>query len=253
MSGALARLASPPAAILAPLLLAVALAPLGCSAAAVVAETTEPVIPTRSSMTSTTTITTPGTTTTSSTTTTTVTTTDTAPGTVPSPRSAAPPAARWADRVLIVGDSVLLGARSALPAALPGWRVTLDAAESRNISAFTGVLASAGGPAPFRVVVVHLCTNYSKGGGFSRSLDRAMAALAGVPRVVWVTCTEWSAGPPEANAAIRAAPERYGNVVVADWAVISGTAGFTWADGIHLRPEGQRAASALVASATGPP
>jgi lysophospholipase L1-like esterase len=155
--------------------------------------------------------------------------------------------------VLIVGDSILLGAKAALPAALPGWDVTVDAVESRNISALPGVLANRGAPGGFRVVTIHLCTNYGKGGGFARSIEQTMVTLARVPRVVWVTCVEWSSGQPEANAAIRAAAIRYGNVVVADWAAVARTPGYTWSDGIHLRPEGQQAVARVVAGAVGPP
>jgi hypothetical protein len=79
-----------------------------------------------------------------------------------------------------------------------------------------------------------------------------MAVLAAVPRVVWVTCAEWSPGQPEANRVIVAAAGRYANVAVADWALVAGTPGYTWSDGIHLRPEGQRAVARIVAAAVGP-
>jgi hypothetical protein len=69
---------------------------------------------------------------------------------------------------------------------------------------------------------------------------------------VWVTCVEWSTGPPEANAVIRSAADRYANVAVADWEAIADTPGYAWSDGIHLRPEGQSAAAATVAAAVGP-
>jgi hypothetical protein len=188
---------------------------------------------------------------TTSTTTASTSTTTAPPTTAPPPTTTASPP-RPA-RALIIADSVLLAARAALPASLPGWTVTVDATENRRMGAFTGTLAARGGPSPYRVVAIHLCTNYARGEGFGRALDRAMAALASVPRVVWVTCVEWSEGPPEANQIIRAAANRYGNVAVADWAVISGTPGYTYDDGIHLRPAGQRAAAALVAAAVGPP
>jgi hypothetical protein len=224
----------------------------GCSAGASVATADWPELP----VSATALITTTTTTTTSTTTTTRAPAPVTAapptrrrPAPSPSP-PATPPAA--VPRVLVIGDSVLLAAKASIPSAMSGWRVTLDAAESRRISAFAGVLAAAGGPSPYRAVVVHLCTNYSRGGGFARALDRAMAALVAVPRIVWMTCVEWSHGPAEANEIIRAATNRYGNVVVADWAVIADAPGYTWADGIHIRPEGQRAAADLVAAAVGP-
>jgi len=39
---------------------------------------------------------------------------------------------------------------------------------------------------------------------------------------------------------------------VADWAAISATPGYTYADGLHLRPEGAAALAGLVATAVGP-
>jgi hypothetical protein len=209
--------------------------------------TTRPPVPVVTSIVGTTSSSTTTTTTTAPTTTTTEppTTVTTAP---PEP---APPAPAGGGRVLVIGDSVLLGAKAQLPAAMPAAEVTVDATENRMVTALASVLAAHGAPGDYRAIVVHLCTNYSKGMAYGRYIDQTMAALAAVPRVVWVTCSEWSNGQPEANQAIRAAAGRYANAAVADWAAVSGSPGYTYVDGIHLKPAGAVAAAAVVAAAVG--
>jgi len=230
----------------------------------------------------------PGTTSTTeaSTTTTTAPTTSTA-STLPPPPDPSPALSSPGDnRVLVIGDSVILGAATEVPRDLKGWNVTFDARESRFINNVVGVIrqhkadvdglraldrekveqayADAGktpppAPEPLtlpeaigRVVVVHLCTNYAAGGGFAGYIDAVMAELKGVERVVWVTCGEWSPGQIEANEAIRAAATSDPTIVVADWARYAGGPGFTYEDGIHLTEPGRAQIAALVALAVGP-
>lgn len=190
------------------------------------------------------------------------------------------------NRVFVLGDSVLAGAKAELPAALKGWKVTVDAQESRFVTNGVAVLDSkrtaldkerattyddekaaaeaSGAPLPAepvkatlvdavgRVVVVNLCTNYEATGAFATLIPRYMEALKTMDRVVWMTCSEWSAGQVEANEAIRAAAPKYKNSVVADWARYSDTPGYTYQDGIHLDTPGRKAAAELVALAVGP-
>jgi hypothetical protein len=212
------------------------------------------------------------------------TTTTSMPPPLPAP---SPPIASPGDnKVFVLGDSVILGAKTQIPAALTGWKVTFDAKESRFITQGIDVLKAhksdddkaraqaraeleqaykdAGKPAPppepapslvdvlGRVVVVSLCTNYQAGGGFGNQIDSYMTYLKGVDRVVWVTCGEWSPGQTEANAAVRAAAGRYPNLVIADWAAFSPTPGYTYDDGIHLKPPAQEEMAALLARAVGP-
>jgi hypothetical protein len=103
-----------------------------------------------------------------------------------------------------------------------------------------------------RVAVIHLCTNYQAGGGFDTYIDSYMTYLQPLERVVWITCVEWSPGQTEANDAIRAAASKYPTIVVADWAKYAITPGYTYDDGIHLRPPGQDELAKLVALAVGP-
>lgn len=190
------------------------------------------------------------------------------------------------NRVYILGDSVVLGAKAEVPTGLKGWNPTLDATESRFITQGLGVLQSKvdgankkatddyeaakkfatdlGKPAPEPpkpqsitdvlgdVVVISLCTNYEKTGAFPGQIEKYMAYLKDVPRVVWVTCAEWSPGQVEANEAIRAAAGKHKNIVVADWARYSPTPGYTYQDQIHLDGAGRRAIVELLGRALGP-
>ena len=94
-------------------------------------------------------------------------------------------------------------------------------------------------------------TNWG-GGDYFAAASRLLDSLSGVERVVWVTCTPWIPAVGAANDAILSLPDSYPNVVVADWAAISGTPGYTYSDGLHLRPEGAAAIADLVAGAVGP-
>lgn len=75
--------------------------------------------------------------------------------------------------------------------------------------------------------------------GYGAHLDALMDVLvaAGVRHVVWVTLEEAEEPWVEINAQIRAAPNRWPQLVVADWAVAS--AGKPWfSDGVHMTYEG---------------
>ncbi|HEY5153878.1 MAG TPA: hypothetical protein VIJ47_04030, partial [Acidimicrobiales bacterium] len=152
--------------------------------------------------------------------------------------------------VWVVGDSVILGAKAQVPGALAGWKLTFDAKESRRIQAGVALLEAHKGPTP-RVVVVHLCTNWAES-NYGEQIDAAMAELGGVDRVVWVTCEPWRPEVAEADAAIEAAADRYPNLVVADWAAIADTAGYSYSDHLHLKTPGAVALADLVAEKVGP-
>lgn len=172
------------------------------------------------------------------------------PTTTTTAQVAGSPVGPGANTLYVLGDSVILGAQTTVPPALVGWDVTFDAKESRRIDQGIGILRSKGG-AVGRVLVVHLCTNWG-GGDYGAAADQLLGSLVGVDRVVWVTCTPWIPAVGSADDAIKALPSRHPEVVVADWAAWSGSAGFTYRDGLHLQPTGAKAMAMLVAAAVGP-
>lgn len=179
------------------------------------------------------------------------TTTTAAPTTTTTPRAVAgSPLPPGANTIYVLGDSVTLGAQNQFPTFLVGWNVTFDAKESRRIDQGTEIVASKGG-AMGRVLVVHLCTNWGSG-DYHAAATGLLDRLVGVDRVIWVTCTPWTGNVGAADDVIRALPDEYPNVIVADWAEISATPGYTYADGLHLQTPGAEALALLVAATVGP-
>lgn len=161
------------------------------------------------------------------------------------PGAAAPapptPAAAPA-QVLVVGDSVLLGAREQILDALAATNVTVHAAESRPALAalpeLTGSTAD--------VVVVSLGHNDGPV-GWSDKIDRIMGTLADAGAVVWLTQQEFRADRAEMNAALGEARARWPTLEVLDWnALVTATPNANWADGLHLRPEGAAAMAGAI-------
>jgi hypothetical protein len=147
-------------------------------------------------------------------------------------------------KALAVGDSVMLGARSALERR----GISVDATVSRQLAGGTELLRSlkASGSLP-RKVVVHLGTNGPVTASQVRSLlsvlrDRARVVLLTLKVPRW-----WESGN---NTVLKSVARRFENVTVLDWHWW-GTrhSGWFWGDGYHLRPEGAAAYSRLVAKA----
>ena len=180
------------------------------------------------------------------------TTTTTEPPTTIAPPAqlAGSPLAPGARTIYVLGDSVTLGAQSTVPKVFAGWDLTFDAKESRRIDQGTSIVQARGG-AMGRVLVVHLCTNWG-GGDYSAAAAKLLNSLVGVERVVWVTCTPWLPAVGDADAAIKALPANYPSVVVADWAAVSATPGYTYSDGLHLKPDGATGLAFVIAGAVGP-
>jgi hypothetical protein len=157
------------------------------------------------------------------------------------------------NRVWVEGDSVLLGTTQTLPAALKGWRVTMDSVGSRRLTQAIPVLR-ANRSRIGAVLVVQMGNNYIPGedGTFTAQIDRAMRLLAGVHRVVWVTVAEKWPNRVAVNRAIRAAAARWPMIRIADWApVIASHRGYAY-DMLHLTPAGRAAMARLIATAVGP-
>jgi hypothetical protein len=151
-----------------------------------------------------------------------------------------------------MGDSVLLGTKTTLPPALPGWQVTMDCAGSRRLAQAIGEIRARRGEIG-RVFVVQLGNNFLPGeGAYGDQIDQAMAELAGVERVVWITVAEVSSSRVQINADIRAAAGRHPSMVVAEWApLIAANPGYA-ADALHLSASGREAMTRLIADTLGP-
>jgi hypothetical protein len=155
--------------------------------------------------------------------------------------------------VMVVGDSVLMGAASALPLVTSHWLVTFDAVESRRLAQAIDLFADRRHEVG-EAVVICLGSNYIPGerGSYASQIDEVMSLLWFVPRVVWVTVPEVNPGRDEINRSIREAASRWPNMRVADWApIVAAEPDLAW-DGMHLTVEGRRAIAQLVAQTLGP-
>lgn len=98
---------------------------------------------------------------------------------------------------LLIGDSILDGAQTAVGVALPGWQLSIDAVVGRSSSGGIAPAESLAAPAP-DVVVVELGVNDHDPAVFRQNADRILAAVAGADLVVWMTAH----GPDPGVAAI---------------------------------------------------
>jgi hypothetical protein len=153
--------------------------------------------------------------------------------------------------VYVLGDSVLLGAKVTVPAALRGWRVTMDCVGSRRLPQGIDVLRAKRSQIG-AVVVIQLGNNYLAGeGSYAAQIDEAMRVLRGVKRVVWLTVAEKWPSRVTINQAIRAAPARWPIIRVADWAALIKAHPEYAGDMLHLSPSGRIAIAQLIASKVG--
>ncbi len=154
-------------------------------------------------------------------------------------------------RLLVIGDSIILGTGDRIAQDLPAWDVTFDAKESRSTAVGLDVLRAHG--TDFTTVVVELGANDSGTPSvFTPRVDALLAALRGVHRVLWLTIPEARPYYRQANAIIRTATGRYPNASVADW---SGAIqpGDVVDDGLHLTPKGYADMAAWVAKVVASP
>jgi hypothetical protein len=154
------------------------------------------------------------------------------------------PAAHASDRIAI-GDSVMLGARSALKSA--GFGV-VDAVTSRQSYSGPALLRKRGSALP-RNVVIHLGTN----GTFPLEVCKRMVDIAGPDRVVYlVTVKARRSWEQSNNRTIRKCAKSYaeGRVVVVDWHwAATRHRSWLYRDGIHLQGRGAREYARIISDA----
>ncbi|KAA0235069.1 MAG: hypothetical protein EDR02_06185 [Actinobacteria bacterium] len=169
--------------------------------------------------------------------------------------TSAAPASAQAPRLFVVGDSVILGAESAIRSTLgANWDVVFDAAVSRSTSAGAAVIAARKHEIG-DTVVVQLGTNDAGTiSVFEARIDEVMQQLADVPNVVWVNIREVRDYYPAANQALRNAEARWPNLTVADWnAYSSGVPDPVYEDGLHLTGTGAQGMANMLAEQLGSP
>ena len=147
-------------------------------------------------------------------------------------------------RVLLVGDSVMLGAAPVLRQAIGRRRAVIDAAVARQFPEGAETVRARLRRMPNAAVVIHLGSN-----GYVKysDLHELMKDLSTRPRVVLVTVRvplEWQ---DSVNALLRHEAKRFENVRVADWYTASDGSG-TLVDGAHATPRGQRVYARTIAA-----
>ena len=172
----------------------------------------------------------------------------------------------WPKTLTLLTDSVGLGVKDILPAALPDWTVDVRGRPALMLKAANAELAA--DPAPVgSVAVVALGYNSLWGkdrdrydiwaAQFSREADALIATLRqkGAKKIVWVTLRDPDPSliPPAAleqaqkynwyfpyvNEQLDALAQRDPTVTLADWAAVSNLPGLTY-DAIHLKTLGAK-------------
>ena len=150
--------------------------------------------------------------------------------------------------VSVIGDSVVLGARSAIKEAMPGARV--DAKVSRMPGGFTGRVKKLDRRDKLaNVVVVHPATNGVINAKILRSI---LDPLTDYERVVIVNASVPRSWEKQNNKVIAKVTPDYPNVVVADWKSASdGRSDYFVSDGVHLTGSGAAAFAEVIREASG--
>jgi peptidoglycan/LPS O-acetylase OafA/YrhL len=169
----------------------------------------------------------------------------TVPGQVPPPVTQ--PAGPIVPRVTAVGDSVMLGAKTALEQRLGSVRV--DAAVSRQFGTAIDILREWHAAGVLSdTVVVHMGTNGIITQGH---IDAVMDILKDRKRVVFLNLKVPRRWEQPDNDVLGANIPKYKNAVLIDWhAIASAHPEWFYEDGFHLRPDGQRAYADLIAQQT---
>jgi len=170
----------------------------------------------------------------------------TAPAGAQQPAPGTPPR-----KVLVVGDSVILGAQNQMTQGFAGkgWSVVFDASVSRSTSAGAQAVAARRADATDALVVNLGANDAGNANLYAQRVEQVLAAAAGVPHVYWLTIREVRPYYPAANNVLREAARRHPNLTVVDWNAASTAPGLTSSDGLHLKPQGAVAMTDAVLAA----
>jgi peptidoglycan/LPS O-acetylase OafA/YrhL len=157
----------------------------------------------------------------------------------------APPPIPTSGPILAVGDSVMLGASTALESAL-GTQLHVDAVVSRQPEQTIARLFAyrAAGSLPRRVIV-HIGDN---GPVYYADVLRLRQALVGVPLVVLVNVRVATSWQSEVNSELAYAVKGWHEATIADWYDASAGPGVV-VDGTHTTPHGADLFAAVIARA----
>lgn len=162
------------------------------------------------------------------------------------------PAGAQQRRVVVVGDSIILGAQGPLTSAFTnqGWAVTYDAAVSRSTSAGLGAVEAHRAELTDSLVVSLGANDAGNPSTFRQRVQAILDATATVPHVYWVTIREVRDYYGPANQIVREVAAGRPNVTVVDWhAATAGATDLTSSDGLHLNGAGAAKMAQVVADA----
>ena len=152
-----------------------------------------------------------------------------------------------AAKVLVIGDSVTLGAKQAIEATIN--KSFVDAKENRGIETATGILSgyAASGKLP-STIVISLATNERN---ITEALLQDIVNVAGSGhKFILVTAYAGPLQPRDnQNATLKSFANKNSNVYLADWwEVAHNNWSLMYADHIHLNPSGRTAYANLVSN-----
>lgn len=151
--------------------------------------------------------------------------------------------------VVVVGDSVILGAQGPMVTAFSnaGWGINFDAAVSRSTSAGAAAIDSHWMELTDSLVINLGANDAGNTAAYRQKVEQILSSTAGVPHVYWLTIREVRDYYPAANQAVREVAAGHPNVTVLDWnAATAGSTGLTARDGLHLTGSGAAAMTDLV-------
>lgn len=140
--------------------------------------------------------------------------------------------------VLIIGDSVMLGAKEAVEKVIPG--VFVDAKESRGIETASSLLSKyIGDGAEPDLIVISLATNQRQ--ITDEILDDIVSSGGKNRKYILVTGYAGAAQPrEEQNSVLAQYANSHDNVFLADWwSIASNDWSLMYSDHIHLNPDGR--------------